>query len=511
VGRAALGWDPIDNLKIVGSIFYQDVSDHDREQYWSATGNAGSDNFKQGARLRQPITDKFNLPALKIQYDWPSMSLVSNTSYFDHSNDATLDYTTFLAGIYYGDPLQYLPGDVPSLAYVEGRQNAFTQEVRLQSTGTDNRIDWTVGVFYSDMKQISRDVTINGQIGYTSVNGDIPSFTQNIVGKDKELAGYLNLDFNVTSALKLTAGLRASKSDFDFLSEGTFGGFPLGTVKGTQSEQPVTPRLGVSYQLDADNFLYATAAKGFRQGGVNASVPPGLCDADLAALGLTTTPESYSADSLWSYEIGAKDNFFDGRLNLDSSLYLIKWSDIQESVRLPSCSFAFVGNLGAATGVGGNVSARFRLTDGLAAGISAGYVDLTYDETVYQGANAILVEKGDKIGGPPFQASAWAVYNFKLADHDSYVRVDYTHQNDTPAPSSQSFSYDPTLPIPAALSVLSMRAGMTFGAWQFSLYGSNLTNEDEPIGVSHEFPGSVPYYVQSLRPLTIGVTAEYRY
>ena len=60
------------------------------------------------------------------------MSFVSNTSYFYHKDYADLDYTTYFAGIFDGDPLQYLPGDAPSQAYIYNRQNAFTEEARLQ-------------------------------------------------------------------------------------------------------------------------------------------------------------------------------------------------------------------------------------------------------------------------------------------------------------------------------------------------------------------------------------------
>jgi outer membrane receptor for monomeric catechols len=236
-----------------------------------------------------------------------------------------------------------------------------------------------------------------------------------------------------------------------------------------------------------------------------------LCAPDLTALGLTQTPTSYSPDSLWSYELGAKDTLFGGRVGLDSSVYLLKWKSIQQSVRLPSCGFSYVGNLGQATGIGGDLSARFKVTQGLMFGVNAGYVSLTYDQAIYEGANATLVNKGDVIGGPPFNLAAWTMYRFTLLDHGAFYRIDYTYQNGTPAVDRSTFSYDSTLPQPGPQKSLSMRVGMYLGGWELSVFGNNLTKEESPIAISHDIPGSEPYYLTSYRPLTFGVTAAYHF
>jgi iron complex outermembrane receptor protein len=236
-----------------------------------------------------------------------------------------------------------------------------------------------------------------------------------------------------------------------------------------------------------------------------------LCGSDLTALGLTTTPASYKPDSLWSYEIGAKDSLFGGRLSLDSSVYTLKWKSIQQSVRLPSCGFSYVDNLGTATGVGGDLAARFKVTQDFLAGFSAGYVSLTYDRTIYEGANAVLVNKGDVIGGPPFHVSAWTLYKFNLFNHSAFYRIDYTYQNGTPAVDRETFGYDSTLQQPGPLKSLSMRAGMYLRGWEVSVFGNNLTREESPLAISHDIPGSEPYYLQSYRPLTFGVTAAYHF
>jgi iron complex outermembrane recepter protein len=511
VGRAALAAVPVDGLKLTASMFYQNVYNHDRDQYWSTLSNASDDDFKQASRTQQPTRDSFYLPALKVQYDLEKVSFISNTSYFYHKDYAALDYTTYFAGIFDGDPTQYLPGDQPSQAFITNQQNAFTEEARVQSTDPNALVDWTVGFFYSDQTQHDADITINGQESYTSVLGNLPSFIEYTTARDKQIAGYADVDVNVTHAFKVSGGVRVSNDKFYFDQTSAYSGAAQTPVAGTQSDTPVTPKFGLSYQLDANNFLYATAAKGFRQGGVNGDVPINLCESDLTALGLTTTPTSYAPDSLWSYEVGAKDSLFGGRLSLDSSAYVLKWKSIQQSVRLPSCGFSYVDNLGSATGIGGDLAARFKVTQDFLAGFSAGYVSLTYDHTILEGADAILVNKGDVIGGPPFHVAAWTLYKFNLFNHGAFYRIDYTYQNGTPVVDKETFSYDPTLAQPGPLKSLSMRAGMYVGGWELSLFGNNLTKEETPLAISHDIPGSEPYYLQSLRPLTFGLTASYRF
>jgi iron complex outermembrane receptor protein len=511
VGRAALAAVPVDNLKVTGSLLYQNIYNHDRDQYWDTLSNASDDRFEQASRVGQPTKDEFYLPSLKVQYDMDKISLVSNTSYFYHKNFASLDYTNYFAGIFNGDPMQFLPGDAPSQAFVSNRQNVFTQEARLQSTATDALVDWTAGLFYSDATQNDQDLTTNGQVSYTSTLGNTISFAQYTTARDKQLAGYANVDVNVTHALKLTAGVRVAHDKFDFLQNSAFSGAAQTPITGSRSDTPVTPKFGASYQLDPNNFLYASAAKGYRQGGVNEAVPTNLCSADLTVLILTKTPTAYSPDNLWSFEVGAKDNLFGGRLGLDSSLYALKWRDIQQSVRLPSCGFSYVGNLGTASGFGGNLSARVKVTDGFLAGFNAGYVSLTYDETVLEGTNAILVNKGDVIGGSPFHLSAWTLYKFNVFNHGAFYRIDYTYQNGTPAVDSRVFSYDSTLPQPGPQKSLSMRAGMYLGSWEVSVFGNNLTKQESPLAISHDIPGAEPLYLQSYRPLTFGATAAFRF
>jgi outer membrane receptor protein involved in Fe transport len=355
------------------------------------------------------------------------------------------------------------------------------------------------------LTQKDYDLTTDGQLVYTSVYGNTPSFVETTGSTDKEVAGYGNLDFNVTSQLKLTAGVRVSKTTFDYTQTGIFNPYPLTPVSGSAKNTPVTPKFGASYLLDANNFFYVSAAKGFRPGGVNPTLPD-LCGHEPAAENV-----AYQPDSLWSYEIGGKSTVFGGRVQLDSGLYEISWKNIQQSVRYTNCGFSFVGNLGSATGYGADISTRVEVTDDVLVGFSASYTEISHDQTILEGAGAIVAKESDKVGGPPFNLSAFGRYKFDMFGKNAFCRVDYTYHNKTPAVDPATVNYDSTLPNIGSNEYLTMRVGVYFSGWELSVYGNNLTEERAPLAIAHDIAGSEPYYVSTYRPMTFGVTAAYHY
>jgi len=515
VATLAFAYAPTDQLKITPSIYVQNIYYHDRDQYWSTLSNPNGDQFAQAARVGQPARDNFGLPALKIQYDFDDISVISNTSYFWRKQTETLDYSNYLGGLIYGDSTFFPPGDIPSIAYLDVNQRTITQEVRAQSNNKDDFVNWTAGVFYSWAKQSQQSLFGNGQSFFAGelIDGFYGQ-RQWIDGYDEQIAGYGNIDVNVYDGLKLSAGLRVSDTKYNFVynADGVING---GTTHaaGSQDENPVTPKFGISYQIDPQNFIYATASKGFRPGGAQEAISADLCKSDLASLGYDTngTPLTYKSDSVWSYEAGSKSAFFDGRLRVDSSVYVIDWSNIQQNVRLPTCGFAFVTNLGSATSVGGDLSMKVLVTEALSLGVNAGYNSTTLDQGK-QIKNDILFEAGDRIGGPPFSASVFGQYDFSLfADADAYYRTDYTFHSRTPSIDARTFSYVPGIDGAPAIGYLSMRVGVKMDGWDVSAFVNNLTNAEQYLSKSKDIPTSPIYYLQSYRPTTAGITAVYKF
>lgn len=535
-----------DGLTITPSLYYQKMHVNDTQAFWAGASDPGSGDFNNLNATNAESDDRFYLPALKIDWAFAGMRLVSNTSYFNRDSKAVNDYTAFetalwgqvftTAGIpgsipYLNGPY-YPSGLTPATSFQGNLQNNIMQELRLQSDDPSARINWVVGLFYSHGRQtaiqIVADPGLFGFIASTNAVGFGPAleggkytFVQDpVISYDRQLALYGQADIKVTDRLTLTAGVRAA--DTKFQASAFYHGFVVGPPvndSGSQHEHPVTPKIGLSFKIDADNMVYATATKGYRIGGYNPRVGS-PCAGDPNFPGYHNL---YDSDSVWSYEVGAKDELIDHKLRLNTSLFYIDWKNIQQIIGLSSCGFGYTSNLGAARSQGLDLQADLAITRNLIAALAVGYNNAKYTQTVKSvpTAAANLVTEGDHIVGWPWTVGASVQYNFQImAEHDSYFRVDYQYQakqsDRVPGNNPQNGGYQPwavfSLP---EVSQLSLRVGSHFGGLEASVFCNNITNA-HPIlasatSINFGIPGGlVDHFVSTLRPRTFGITAAYR-
>ena len=508
--RAAVTGKPTDELTITPSVFYQKQYQNERDQYWENLSDVGSANYRSGNVLAEPAHDHFVIPALHIHYDAGAFSVTSNTSYFDRTQSTFLDYTTYLHALFTGDPFTAPDGTIPSGALVTTHQHNLTQEVRLQSQ-PGGRLDWIVGAYYARMRQSQTNLTDSNAVGGTAVNGY--NYTDDVHSQDTQIAGFLNLDLHVTNRLKLTGGVRVSHLTFSYtdIGDGPVNGGYSKAV-GSSKETPVTPKAGVSFQVDPHTLLYANAGKGFRQGGAQAPVPASFCATDLQTLGITASPSTYKSDSVWSFDGGAKASLLGGKVNVDVNGYDIKWHNIQQAVRLPNCGFSYIGNLGNATSRGVDLTFDAQIATPLRIGANIGFNRTTFDGDVLGGDGVLLAAKGDGLGGPQFTGTGWSELDVPLGDNrKGYFRADVTFRTKGISPDPNTYSYDAGLTALHSSTVTSLRLGGVVDGLDLSLYVNNLTNTHAALFRTHDVVGSPLYYDGSYRPRTIGLTGAYRF
>ncbi len=432
-----------------------------------------------------------------------------------------------------------------SPASINNDQQNITQEIRLQSNDNDSKLTWTTGVFFSLNKQwyleqindpmlnqLTQALEGTNVAGVFGVGYDpqfpTDSYFLHTDAKDTQLALYGEGTYNFNDHIKMTAGARVAQSSFNF---NTFTGGPqlFGPNQSdspSKSEHAFTPKLGVSDQIDPFNMVYANYARGYRPGGGNNPVPYAACQADFQNFGISNAPLTYNSDTVDSFEVGAKDNF-GGRLRLASSLYLIKWNNIQQTVVPPICQISFIANLGKATAKGGDIQAEWAITEGFSADLSMGYTEARYtqDSRLSPAETSPVVASGDAIVGEsgqpnsPFTASLGLEYKFQIGEHSSLVRFDYQYEAKNKwLPAGQdpnSLQYDPanyTLP---ATNFITARASMDFGAWTGALFCENLANAHTITNYNWTIDSSVPGTSRlqrdyTFQPRTIGVTFTYR-
>jgi outer membrane receptor protein involved in Fe transport len=146
---------------------------------------------------------------------------------------------------------------------------------------------------------------------------------------------------------------------------------------GHHGEYNTSPRYTAKYQFSPDQMVYVSAAKGFRIGGSNAMLPP-FCNAALAKAGVENGAP-FDSDSLWSFELGSKNAWLNGRVQSRIAAYRIDWKGIQQTTSLgaidPSCTYILVANAGAAVSTGGELEVDAVPMDNLTLNFATGYED----------------------------------------------------------------------------------------------------------------------------------------
>jgi outer membrane receptor protein involved in Fe transport len=441
-------------------------------------------------------------------------------------------------------------GFYESTNYITNSQENFTQEFRLQSADPDARLTWVAGAFYSRQSQLSIEEINDPQLAALTkylwgdptppkhgcdgpVTGDVlvdvwcedllpngDDYINHTNGHEKQAAVYANATFAITPQLKIQAGARFASTHFDFsnFSDGAQNFGPLTGNKGHENEKPFTPMGGITYQINDDDMVYATAAKGYRIGGANPPFPIQACAQDLKNDGLTSAPEDYSSDTVTSYEVGSKDKFFGGRLQTSGSAFYLKWNNIQQENEFPICGFKYTTNLGQAASKGFDLDGEWLVTDALDVDFSAGYIDAEYtsNATVGTGAGApILAAKGDKLPGSPWTFTIGAQYNANVWNHDSFLRVDYEYASreigETPDRDPATAAYFGGLVGEPETNVVQVRAGTTLDNIAVALFADNLLDAHPRLNLSHQNGDTLLYEENTLRPRTIGLTGTYRY
>jgi iron complex outermembrane receptor protein len=519
--RLAVTWKPIESLSLTPSIYHQEVKSGGRNQFWESQSDVSSADYVSGPALPEPGVDKFTLSALKAEYEMGSVSLISNTSYFDRSEAKNLNYLAFQTFLRTGSEFGTYANKDPSNSNtaIDTKQKNFTQEVRLQSYPEGKPFGWTVGVYYSraiqDFQNLTGSSRTPGVIssGFPQYLGRYNLF-EVVEAKDKQIAGFASVDWKIVSQLKLTLGARYTHSKFNFTDtrDGPVNSGRRTIQTASQSENAFTPKIGLQYDFDEHTMLYASASKGFRAGGAQLPVDPGFCAADLATLGISASPLTFESDSLWSYELGSKGVTAGGVLQFDVNAYYVKWKNIQQSIRLPRCSFSYVDNLGEATSKGVDLQLALTPAPGVSVGLNIGYNHTSFDETIQGGNGLVLREEGDKIGGPAWTGSAFAEIERPLTDSvEGYARADYSFQSKGYDPNPRAFGFDPGLPGLPSSGNLNFRAGVRLGRVDVSAFVNNALNSHKALSRSNDGVGSLVYYVESYRPRTFGITGLYRY
>jgi outer membrane receptor protein involved in Fe transport len=315
---------------------------------------------------------------------------------------------------------------------------------------------------------------------------------------------------NLTDSLTVEAGLRYYSYHSDLSSTATgfaYGGDTPVIAAATASASGLNPMLDVSYHLNPDLMLYATAAKGFREGAGNFPIPTtgsvgSVCLQNLQAIGRDSAPGQYDPDTVWSYEIGEKGRFLDQRITFNSDVFYIRWSDVQQPVAL-ACGLGFTANGSAANIRGAEAELQAEIVTGLTFSQGVGYAHSAFA----QGFAASGIVAGQSLfDAPELTINSSLSYARPVGDVTlvGLLRNSY-------AGSSEDLSYQVNrLP---GRDRLDLRAGVETRKWSAFLFVDNVLNRHNILENIDLLTFTGPSYnrVATDRPLTAGIDISFTF
>lgn len=459
-------------------------------------------NSVQRRILDQPesYADEFSFAAFTASYTTSFGRFVSSTSYFARHFSDLEDGAD--ANSIYLSPTLLLAG--PSIG--DGYTHTTTEEDRFESN-FNAPIQTVAGVFYQDVRnRYINTVNMPGLQGYGT---DVVWNENPTINNTKQFAGYVGVTYTPFKPLELQVGGRETHlTNYTYsFSDGIFG---TGLGQTNVSENAFTPRFSLSYKLDAQTLIYATAAKGFRIGGANVPLG-GAC----GGFGFSTTEQiPYGPDNLWSYEAGFKITALDDRLSVRAAAFHIDWSKIQQSETLSNgaggCFAGLTLNLGSAQSDGGELEASARLTDSLTLNVAAGYDNARITKVVPGTEYSV----GEPLSGvPKWTANASLNYGIPQPWGEYFVRSQYGY-------TGPSISYTESatgLPRPA-YELTDLRLGANYHRSTITVFAKNLF--DARPNLSDEVPvsalacpanGPCRYRYDIGLPRELGVDFRYRF
>ncbi|MDQ2859384.1 MAG: TonB-dependent receptor [Pseudomonadota bacterium] len=416
---------------------------------------------------------------------------------------------------------------------ITNAQQNFTQEIRVQNASPAARLQWTAGFFYSFNRQQSNEQIFDPQLpaltqylwgvdmitgwGENLLPGGV-DYDNNTRAKDRQEALFVDASYLITEKLKLDVGLRYAWTHFAFVNtndgpqdllcaSGSTSCAPA-TPSGGKDERPFTPKVSLSYQITPDDLIYATASKGYRIGGATPPLPIPTC-------GPNPFPTSYNSDSVWSYEAGTKDRFFDRKVQVSASAYYIKWSNIQQAFYVPLCGIQFTTNAGEAVSKGFDFQGQWQVTRDFDLEASVGYTHARFTKTALDANGDVLDISGDSLDVTPWTVTLGAQYNFAVLGRESFLRLDYEYNSrrTTPIPNEDpntAFFDQGLVPNPAT-NLFSARLGVSFARWNLAVFADNVFDAHPQLNLTHQDRAATLYEATTFRPRTIGLSANFKY
>jgi outer membrane receptor protein involved in Fe transport len=457
--RARLRFDPVERLSITGNYWFS-------KSDFPGGGSTARDDGEQTRTTVPSSRSREELYGATARYDLGGAEVFYS---YSHS-----DFTVPQQGA-------SARGSIDVLIDI----GVEAHELRLASAG-DGPLKWTVGGYARDSQ---RNDTVKFAAAGIDNDAQFNSRARALFGETTYTLPGVPID--------LTAGLR--------YFEDQVSGFEANS--GVAVDQPGktyrswNPRFSVAWHPMADATIYASAAKGFRSGQLQPSVPYAL-----GPIYGVDLPATLSQDSIWTYEVGAKADLWDRKLTLEGALFYSDWKDVAVRIPIPRTSFNGLVNSDGTRTKGAELSLVAQPVPGLVLSAGGAYVDAEYVSDVP--GTAII--KGSAVEDvAKFTANASADYSAQVRDNvQAFGRIGWQHSS-----PRRNASYAAFLP-GDTIDRIDARIGVELAQLTIALFADNLTDDNGATSYRAVYQvGPTAFDITSnrLRPRTLGLEASFRF
>lgn len=465
--RAEISWEPTQNFKL--SL----MQIEHRNSYGLGMGEDSSGNYTQYFNQTTIPHGEQNtgLSNVTLSYQFDGAQLLSSTTYFHN----TLD------NINWGEtlPIFGVTYDVYYPYFLDVESN-LTEELRLSNSG-ESAWHWTAGYFYKHFTDSNDQpfyfdtpqppgTPLSAIPLYAGAPGEDP-----YGDREKSWSAFADTSYTFLGRLTLGAGTRYYKDDSQYYyATTTYPGFIFQTGTFTSTD----PRLYVRYGLSKEINVYASAAKGFREGGFNSQGQP-----------------PYQPESVWTYDLGTKMRLLQDRLSIDTDVYLSHYSDYVIIGLTAANPVNITRNGGTARIRGINADVVWRPTVQWSFRVNGDYIDA---KLVSISVSDDAYNVGDRVPFDPEYMLAGSVErDFQWLGKAAYARLEYSQVG----PSTyfiRNLGYFGFSPVQ---HLLNFNTGVQWNDnLRLSVYAQNLTNDR-----SYLDPSAGTAVAPRQRPRTIGM------
>ena len=287
---------------------------------------------------------------LKLEKDiTPDITFTSVSGYrhgsaytlYDQSGIGPTNAYNVTAPLLFAEPVNFIE-DIDQIS----------EEVRLTSHYADSRFDWIVGAYYQHGKVHQFNRFWGESTALASLSGESHWDDH---GHTRDIAVFGQVGYEFTKQLKLEVGARYTEDKKGGTQVGTAVALgdrlnpndkvpltPLTAVPGFSTPYgekwtKLTPQATLTYKPVEDLMTYATVSVGFKGGGFQNDAPNAFA-----------ARTAYRPESLTNYEAGYKWEFLDHTARWNTSIFYMKYTDLQVQRTDGTCLCNVISNAGAA-------------------------------------------------------------------------------------------------------------------------------------------------------------------